>query len=185
MFSFRARRPLASVSLRRALQGPPPRFGGRRGSPPASSLPAPASLAALAPSGRALRYASGCGRYAPLGERSRPAAASSFGPPRYARPPALGRARVRRFSSRFARSCVSPRLAARGSALRSGSLRSPSLSVAPLRSPRHASSRPRVPLAAPALCAPCGVCPRALRLRPPSAAWRPLPRCAWHLRALS
>ena len=107
---------------------------------------------------RRFRFARGCGRCAPLGERSRPAAAVSFVPPRFARPHSLARGRVRRFSSRFARSCVSPRLAARGSALRSASLRSPSLSVAPLRSPRLRSSRPRVPLAAPALCAPCGAC---------------------------
>lgn len=107
---------------------------------------------------RRFRFARGCGRCAPLGERSRPAAAVSFVPPRFARPHSLARARGRRSSSRFARSCVSPRLAARGATLCSASLRSPSLSVAPLRSPRLRSSRPRVPLAAPALCAPFGAC---------------------------
>lgn len=116
--------------------------------------PRPFPLRPPAPCGRAL-WASVAGL--PRGERSRLRARAAVCRLAVSRPQLAARARLRRFFPRFARSCVSPRLAASRWSLS-----------------HFRCSRPLVPLAATDLSSSCAPCPRALRLRPLSLRRQPL-----------
>ena len=146
------------VSLRVASRGPPPRSPSRAGPPPLPARPRSFRARYSRAFTRALRYASGCGRYAPLGERSHRGARWLGARFAVARPVPLPLASRCRSFPRFARASVSPRLAARVAALAGASRGCPS-GIPSLRLLRlllfalasYLRSRPRVPLGAPAL----------------------------------
>lgn len=147
-----------SVSLRVASRGPPPRSPSRVGPPPLPARPRSFRARYSRALTRALRYAPGCGRFAPLGERSHRGARWLGARLAVARPVPLPLAPRCRSFPRSARASVSPRLAARVAALAGASRGCPSGIPSPrlLRLLRFAlasslRSRPRVPLGAPAL----------------------------------
>lgn len=148
--------------------------------------PAPSPHPPLAKA-RALRYASGCGRYAPLGERSRPCGRSSSCRVASAPPHSAARPHGRRFHARSARACASPRLGA-FVAIAARCRYAPMRRKRSRRSRRLRSSRPRVPLAARSLrsryrlvSSRATLAPSLLALGAPGSLRSPSPTLVWSL----
>lgn len=140
-------RPCAPLCSRVSRGVPRPARASGVGPPPL--LPEAPPL----PCGRAL-WASVAGL--PRGERSRPRARAASCRLAVSRPQLAARARLRRFHPRFARSCVSPRLAA------------------PVGRSRTFDARARwCPSLRPSEARACALCPRALCLRPLSLRRQP------------